>query len=496
MSDNSQKLVAAALRRLEVLNREESFDPNVPASRPTVDQQEIIDDFGIVPTQWVVASNRSGKSQTCARLIAWTVLDKHPTFRVPQLWKDEGLFILVAGKSSKQCEESLWHKIRSYLTPGTYKEFKSGPYISKVEVDTDNPEIKHRIIFQSMESVDQARERVQSYDAHVVWADELIDSAAAISELRLRVVTKSGFFLCSFTPLKPSPSVKKLVDGASLPHAKRYNLKTLDNPVFKDAAAKATLLATFVGASAQDIATRLEGAWMVGESNVYHFDFDSMVRMPQGYSSMWRHVESIDPAMSSSMGLTVWAEDPQTLKWYCVLARYVNTTKAPSEVVREIQQITSKYNIVRRIADTHEVWYIREASLAGIQYMGVYKKTERKGELIRGYQEKLGNLIFLTTESPDLIEETQECKWSERAEGKIVNGSSYHLLDSAQYFCDNIPRVETADKIQASSWQDWLYQANHARLQKEETEKLKRSGRRVGQGGKNMRYRAVRTWPS
>lgn len=486
---DSNKLIASALRRLEVLNREESFDPNVPESRPTVAQQEIIDDFGTIPTQWVVASNRSGKSQTCARLVAWAVLDKHPTWRVPQLWKDEGLLILVAAKNSKQAEESLWTKISSYLTPGTYKVFRNSSGINKVEVDTDNPEVKHRILFQSMESVDQARERVQSYDAHIVWADELIDSAAAISELRLRVVTKSGFFLCSFTPLKPSPAVKKLVDGAALPHAKRYNLKTLDNPVFKEAAAKEKLLATFIGSTAAEIATRLEGAWAAGESHVYHFDFDSMVRMPPDYSPMWRHMESIDPAMSSSMGLTVWAEDPKYLKWYCVLAKYVNTTKAPSEVVRDIQQMTSRFNIIRRVADTHEVWYIREAALAGIQYMGVYKKTERKGELIRGYQEKLGNTIFLTEAASDLIEETQECKWSEKTEGKIVNGSSYHLLDSAQYFCDNIPKVETSDKIQANSWQDWLYQANRARLVKEETEKAKRSGRRLSRDTRNVRYR-------
>jgi hypothetical protein len=197
--------------------------------------------------------------------------------------------------------------------------------------------------------------------------------------------------------------------------------------------------------------------------------------------------------MSSSMGLTIWAEHPETLKWYCILAKYINTTRAPSEVVRDIAQITSQYNIVRRVCDPSGVWYIREASLAGLTYVGVYRKTERKAELIRQYQEKLGNQIFLTPDALPLIEETQECRWSDRAEGKIVNGQTYHLLDSAQYFCDNIPKVNTDEKIQASSWQDWLYQANDRRLQKEETEKLRRKGVRPT---RNQRYRIVRRWPA
>lgn len=456
-----QKIMAAALKRLDMLNRAEDYDPNVLGSRPTAAQQEIIDDFGVVKTQWVVAANRSGKSQTCARLISWLLMDTHPSFKCPEDWKREGLLILIAGKNSKQIEESLWYKIRGYLQPGTFKEFKSGNALQKIEVDIPGSEVKHRIILQSMENVNIARERVQSYDAHLVWADEMIDSASAISELRLRVTTKGGIFLCSFTPLIPSPEVKKLIDGAVLPYAKRYLLQTLDNPVFKDEAKKEELMASFVGMSAEEIATRLKGAWAVGDSQVYHFDYDTMVEFPMGYSPLWRHVESVDPAISSALGLTIWAENPNTGVWYCVVAEYLKGILVPDEMVTAVQEYTKNLNVIRRTSD-YAPWYVNTAAKMGKHYITVDSKNNgRKPELIKNLQQVLGRTVRISPTCERLIQEFQECRWSVRSEGKMVNSSSFHLLDSAQYFVDVIPkRTETPVY---HSQEDYLYQANEQR---------------------------------
>jgi hypothetical protein len=72
-------------------------------------------------------------------------------------------------------------------------------------------------------------------------------------------------------------------------------------------------------------------------------------------------------------------------------------------------------------------------------YMGVYNKNSRKGELIKGYQERLGHRIYIAPWCEDLIAEMQECRWSERAANTIVNSQSFHLCDTAQYFADAIP---------------------------------------------------------
>jgi hypothetical protein len=178
----------------------------------------------------------------------------------------------------------------------------------------------------------------------------------------------------------------------------------------------------------------------------------------------------VDPALKSALGLTVWAEDPGSSIWYCIRSDYVKGIYVPTELVKYVAEITKQYNIVRRIADPHEVWYIQTASSMGISYMGVYKKNERKGELIKGLQEKLGGQIRISPYCEGLISELQECRWSDRTAGKIVNSSSYHLLDSAQYFCDAIPKKQEQG-LGAVSWDQWIYQQNEKRLHNVEAQK-------------------------
>ncbi len=465
------KLIASALQRLGKIERSESFDPNVLGSKPTTAQQEILDDFGTIPTQWIVAANRSGKSQTCAKILEHVINDTHPTWRTPQQWLDEGLLILVAGRSGKIMEESLWPKIRSYLQPGTYKEVRTGNILQKVEIHG-----KHRIVFQSMENPSVARERIQSYDAHVAWVDEMVDSASVLNEIRLRVQTKHGLFLASFTPVDPSPEVERLVDGAALPHAKRYNLLTLDNPVFHSEEARSSLMSTFVGMSPEEIATRLTGKWATSDSKVYYFSWEKMVEMPVGYSPMWRHLEVVDPALSSALGLVILAENPETGMWYMTHSEYVRGISVPTELVAAVHERTKHLNIYKRISDPHEVWYMQTAASMGIHYVGVYKKNDRKPELIKGLQEKLGARIRIAPHNVDFIEEVQTCRYSDSGNGKIVNASRFHLLDAAMYGADQLPKLDR--KIISNSWDQWLYKANEDR--KVETEMAKKKIEKFG----------------
>ncbi len=147
MSTSSDKLVAAALRRLEILGKRESFDPNNLESRPTAKQQEVFDDFGVVKQQWIRAGNQSGKSQTCARLITWMLTNSHPVWKRPEEWGSEPLLIIVAGRTGKQIEDSLLPKLRGYLEPGTYKEVRIGNIIQRLELTNGD-----RVIFQSLEN--------------------------------------------------------------------------------------------------------------------------------------------------------------------------------------------------------------------------------------------------------------------------------------------------------------------------------------------------------
>jgi uncharacterized protein (DUF2344 family) len=176
---------------------------------------------------------------------------------------------------------------------------------------------------------------------------------------------------------------------------------------------------------------------------------------------MWRHIESVDPASSSALGLTIWAENPVTGVWYCVRDEYIKGVLVPTDIVKAVQVYTRNLNIVRRISD-YAPWYVHTASSMGISYMTVQNKNvSRKDELIKNLQQSLVQDIRIAPHCQRLIEEIQECRWSDKGEGRIVNHSSFHLLDSAQYFVDIKPKkLEVKTFV---SHDDWLYQANEKR---------------------------------
>lgn len=452
----NDKILAAAMRRLELLRRDEAFDPFNPDSRPTKAQQELIDEFGRIKIQWIVAANQSGKSQTCSRLFTWVLTETHPSWKRPQSWGNEPLKLLMAGRTSKIIEEVIVPKLESYLTPGTYKVIRVGNMTQAIQHENGN-----RIAFQSLENPTAARERLQGYVAHIVWVDEMPPTASILEELMIRIPSRGGYFLASFTPLSVNEAIRKMVDSATLPFAKKYKFLMFDNPLYATAEKQAEVLRSMGTMTDSVKNTRLYGEWAQADDTVYFFDYDKMVELPVGYSPLWRHVESVDPALSSALGLTIWAENPNTNVWYCIHSEYVKN-RIPTELIRVVQERTKHLNVIRRISDPSANWYINEAVHRGINYIGVYKKHDRKAELIKNLQEKLSNgSVRLSPICTDLHTELQDCRWSSQSDGRIINSSSYHLLDSAQYFCDNIPKAEK--KIISTSWQDWLYQANEVR---------------------------------
>lgn len=477
----SDRVLAAAMSRLDLLRKRGAFDPYNLDSRPTSKQQDIIEDFGKIPQQWIRAGNQSGKSQVCARNLTWAMTGTHPFWTKPSDWGEEPLLAIVTSATGKQIEDSLMPKIVSFLDPGSYKIVRVGNIVQRIELDNGN-----RIIFQSLEQPAEAQRRLQSYVAHIAWSDEMPPTMGIVRELLIRVQSRNGYFMASFTPTILNIEIQRYVDGLHGPGAKVYRLKMLDNPLYQDPKRKQELLDQYSYLPEEQQRMIFEGDWLSAENQVYYFDYAKMVEMPDGYSPMWRHVEAVDPALKSALGLTVWAECPRTNTWYCVVAEYVKGILVPTELVRHVKERTAHYNIVRRIADPHEVWYIQTAASMGINYMGVYKKGERKSELIKQLQQKLGSgTVRISPPCQLLIQELQVCRWSDRADGKIVNASSYHLLDSSQYFCDNIPKEESKGLIKSGNWDEWLYQANEKRKQKVEKEKTRNEKIQIRKSGRS-----------
>jgi phage terminase large subunit-like protein len=459
-----------AAQRLRKLKLQEAFDAFNLDSRPTAQQEEIFQDAGQVLLRWVVAGNQSGKSSLAAREVAWVLQGTHPHWKRPAKWGNEPLLVIIAGQSRQMMEVELWEKkLRPLLDDKHWKPKKVGGQLVAVKNVVTNDQI---VFLSHADGSEKNRKYLQGFVAHYVWMDEMPSDIKILEELVQRVASKQGLFLATFTPKVRNDRIRKFVDSAEFPVAKKYTLSKLDNPIYADR--KAEEISKLKGLQPHEIQTILYGDWAQGDTFVYQFDYKEFVEKPQGYSPSWRHVEASDPAISSKFGFTLWAEDPSNGVWYCVKSIYIENIRTPERLVDEVIRLTKDVNIVRRVCDPHETWYLNTAVEKGLSYVTPANKNNRKDELIKGLQSALTmNEIKITPHCVDLIEEFQNCQYGEA--GKIVNARSYHLLDTAQYFVDCMPK--SLHKKDERSWARQQIDAHYKRKKMETILKVNRSGR-------------------
>jgi hypothetical protein len=471
VSQLTPEMLAKAAERYRLLQLVDCFDPNNFQAKPTDSQRQLFEDFGKVRKQWIVAGNQAGKSQSCSRLVTWMFSETSPYWKRPQEWGQESLLLLVCGRTGKQIEDSLVPRICAYLPESDIKVVRVGNMVQRIEHVNGN-----RIVFQSLENANLARERVQSYVAHLVWVDEMPSSSSLIDELQTRLYSKSGYFLASFTPLVFNPEIRRMVDNAKLPDAKIYRFKMFDNPLYANPDKQREVLSAYSHMSDAALRCRLYGEWMEPESSVWQINRELMVQTPPNYHPSWRHLEASDPAVSSKFGLTIWAEDPSTSIWYCIRDDYLEGIAAPDDIVAEVKRRTEGINLVRRVCDPHETWYLGQASKAKMSYL-CPKKDGRKDELIKQLQHALSTgRIKLAPWCTRLLEELESAHWAEGDINKprIVGASKLHLADTAQYAVDLLPAA--SKEPLNMPWHEMLRRADHA--QKEKRKELQQ-GRKI-----------------
>lgn len=440
---DKQKLELIKLRKELQDQLDQCFDPNDLTSRPNGLQLEMLQDdkHNVI---FVVAPNRSGKSQSVTRAASWWLQDNHPYIPKRPEWGDS-YNILVVGRTTTILTEELWEgKIRKFLPSGSYKEKRGSSGIETVRhLETGN-----KLIFMSHHDAKNAREKVQGFTSPIVILDEMPDDASLVTELIMRTVTNNGIFIASFTPLVENEGVRKIVDKGG-PRHKRYIFRPEDNPFiirsYGTIEAYDAELKSLCATEAEYRARRF-GEWYYSSGRVIR-SYDPKVHkepIPKNYHPLqWRHVAVVDPSASGLTGLTVWAENPKTAVWYNVMAETLQGEAAFS-LVKEIEEKIEGFYIVDRICDCNPAGFYREAHRQGVMYAAFSEKMERKNLLIDKLNEViLQGRIKLTSASEALEEEFFNCKWSEHNPDKIVHSSKWHLIDTARYFADRIPKPET-----------------------------------------------------
>lgn len=428
-----KKLQLAKLRREEQARLRLAYDGNEPTSRPTPAQQAVLQDTETL-VHWIVCSNRSGKTACGARLTAWWFLEDHPYMQRPANWKG-ALQILVVGRLGEQIDSEIWtQKIKPLLPGGSYKETRVGGALQRVT----NTRNGNRIIFMSHHDAINAREKVQAFTAHVVWLDEMPDHAGLVTELMMRTITTGGRMYATFTPLLKNQDIYKIVTAAN-PVAKQHKFLMLDNPIFAGREAEIADQVRAMCTSEAEYRARLFGEWWEGDSRAtrYSPDVHRAVK-PAEYLPQWRHVAMLDPAASGLAGLTLWAEDPRTGTWYCVLAKYLKGTAA-YDLLDAVEAEIKGVNLHARWCDCNPAGFYKEAARRGVPWRAYTEKNDRKVLTLDGLNARLlEGKLRLTPEADALGEELLKAEWAPGGV-RIANASSYHLLDTARYFADVLP---------------------------------------------------------
>ena len=456
---DSQRRLAAAMRKLQTMEKSKAFDPYKPESRPTTQQDEIFRDINNFQHRYILGGNQSGKTALGGREASWVFTETHPHWTRPKDWGARPLTMLIVARTNTHCEEIWDTKIRPFLTTDEYQEHRHSQHLYKIT----NPKNGNKILLFSHHSPEEAREKLQMFVADWAWVDEMPRSMKLFEEVLKRVQSNRGPFLATFTPKIVNNEIRRLVDAA-IPTQKKYKLHTLANPIYKGREEEILLQhSTFSEAFRNTV---LFGDWYSGDDAVYNLEA-SHIQEPVNYSHAWRHLEVIDPAASGKAGLVYIAQDPRSQIWYVVDDTYINGAAA-SDLLVEVDKCAQTRSIVRRVSDPHEAWFVKEAAKAPYRrtYQGVYKKNERKKELIKNLQEALNRgILKIAPWCERLIDEFNTCHWSETVNDKIVGASRFHLLDCVQYGLDNLPKE--VHETQPASYDEALKRANQERIRNE-----------------------------
>ena len=445
-------------------------------------QQEVVNEFGTVQYQWIISPNRVGKTNLLGRIVSWLLANNFEQLPRPKNWPKRDAKMLVATQSRGQFDEAVADPfIIPFFEAGELKIEKNS---AKQTVKIIHKKTGNHLLIYSFNDEKKTRALIQGLKCHFVAVDEMPKTLSFITELQARVSDKKGQFLATFTPLVVSMDIKKKVDNAELPYEKKYKWNLRMNPIYADEEAYAERLYSYRHLPEGERRARLFGDWAQMDLSVFPIQENvhlvDIVNSPRYNQQTWRHVVSIDPASSSKVGLTLFAESPDTHAWYVVKAFKFNVNGMPaSDQVPHVEGLIRDYYIVRRVVDSADRNFVNEAKKVGIHYYTPFDKNGRRLEMIENCIDKLGKSIFIDSSAGDLLDELSNYRWDSNDPTKIVNSKRYHITDSWRYGVDCLPPppaardTRTFDEIKVAH-----HEAKLAKQWRREEAKQKQRGRR------------------
>ena len=446
-------------------------------------------------------THNSGKTSLMVRNLAWRFTETHPYWQRNTMkkcpscgsehvevvnqsirsvrcmecnnlwagWEGEQLIFLALCMNSNHIQDIWENRLKPLLPPGTYStKHDSGSLKYCTHLPTGN-----RIYWFSHDNPGECKKRVQYFSSHFAWIDELPADPSLIEELMRRCDAKRAQTFLTFTPKVPSPAARDFIDNANPLISTRYRISKFANPIYAGREVEEMAKISQLPITMQNAI--LYGDWVYSDNKRLSLDMaNSVGTLPSHYSTDWQHVEAIDPAAAGKVGYALFAKDPTDCdSWWIVKALHLKGA-APSTLFDTVlPSVNSGYNIVKRVADPHETWFIKEAVVRKLAYESPFDKSHRRKELLGKLEEALISPTFKISDvgCKQLIDELNSAEEDPAKPGDIKKATNFHCIDAVIYGLDCLPKFTRPPApltIDQQRYQAWLDQ------EKKSVPKLKR----------------------
>lgn len=416
-----------------------SFIPSTPKAVPFAEQLKFFKDDSL--TRLLRCGNRSGKTFSTMRDLAWKITRTHPyrkKWRMPYELSRKKEF-WIAGPSYDFVDSTMWEMYLKNFIPDWYYTDDEGKemitYTNMHHIDTITFRNGDTIECKSYSQSDLA---VMGRAIDDLTIDEMPRSLKLLSELITRTLDRDGEVTMGFTPIVEDVEIKNYLDES--PTVSKHSWSLVANPHYRDNPERLQrAMDEWANLPEQERNTRIKGDWYYERKGGRVFEglkweiIDDF-RVPHE----WRRARIVDPAAHVT-GFTEWAEDPVNNKWICINAvefKWKDKLATDKMLIEAMERYKPYKGFIYTLSlyDNAEAWFGSEGAKVGFTPCMLKNRVAAINELKRNISS--GRLAVFRHAGKLLVDQTEDYHF--KPDGTI-NKKNDHALDTAMYFSRQIP---------------------------------------------------------
>jgi len=414
------------------------------------------------------AGNRSGKTFTTTRELAWMITRTHPynsQWNVPGGKWDEETYLRtprkrfwVFGPDYEFTTQEMWKKyLCGFIPEWFYTDDEGNENVTFTnQRNVDKVTCRNGDIVE-FRSYSQDIKSMMGASIDVVLIDEMPSNVMIITELLTRTFDVDGIMIMGFTPLNPVSEIKDFLEAH--PKVETFSWSVKDNPHYRDNPERlGNVLATWGQMSDHELESRLNGGWYFEAKGGYIFaglEIETVKDFP--IPGHWRRARVADPSAHIT-GLCQFAEDPATNVWYCYDSSELKWGKVlarAEDIVKEIEKKApyKGFPWTLSIYDNSAGFfgaYAREVKFRP----SIYKNRDHA---IMMTKTLVGNkqVVFFAHGASGVVRQLREYRFRENG---AVRKYDDHMLDCLMYFSREVPLPQKISSARPQDESDWLFQ--------------------------------------